>query len=125
MMEKQDDRLPEASMDPANLFREDIYTDRRVGTIRVLTPVKSDGSPDPGRKPVYIGEVQLVTAMGALPLSFDIEADSFAGAVTGYGPAAKTAFERAMREVEDLRRQAASSLVIPRGVPGGGKIQLP
>jgi hypothetical protein len=37
----------ELEMDAAQLYQEDVYTDRRIGTIRRLTPVKSDGSPDP------------------------------------------------------------------------------
>ena len=84
---------------------------------------------------MYSGEAQILTTVGALPLAFDIEANSLAEAVSGYGPAAKVAFERAMRELEDMRRQAASSIVIPKAGPGGfgpggmpgggGKIQLP
>ena len=44
MAERQDQRLPEPKMDPASLFREEVITDRKVGTIRVLTPIRSDGS---------------------------------------------------------------------------------
>ena len=28
-------------MDPATLYREEIYTDRRIGTIRAMVPVTS------------------------------------------------------------------------------------
>lgn len=130
MTEMQNGRMPEMTMDAAELFREEIITDRKVGTIRVHTPVKSDGAPDPSRKILYTGEAQIYTNMGALPLSFEIHADSLAEAVAKYGPAAKTAFDHALRELEEMRRQAASSIVIPRGGagalgPGGGKIQLP
>lgn len=118
------DRLPDVSMDAANLYREEIVTDRRIGTLRVMIPIKSDGSDDAGRRTAYVGEAQLMTSMGALPLTFDIEADSLDAAVKGYGPAAKKAFEQALKELEEMRRQAASSLVIPRGgaggLPGGG-----
>jgi hypothetical protein len=42
---------PEADpkMDSESLYREDIVTDRKVGTIRMLTPLKSDGTTDTGR----------------------------------------------------------------------------
>jgi hypothetical protein len=123
-MAQPNERLPDVSMDVANLYREEIITDRRIGTLRVMTPIKTDGSPDTARKTAYVGEAQLMTSVGALPLSFDIEADSLDAAVQGYGPAAKKAFEQALRELEEMRRQAASSLVIPRGgaggLPGGG-----
>jgi hypothetical protein len=134
MAERQDQRLPEPKMDPAGLFREEVITDRKVGTIRVLSPIRSDGSPDAGRKTLYLGEAQIYTTMGALPLSFELEADSVSDAVTKYAPAAKQAVEQAVRELEDMRRQAASSIVIPKGgagglppggLGGGGKIQLP
>ena len=134
MAERQDQRLPEPKMDPVELFREEVITDRKVGTIRVLTPIRSDGSRDAGRKTLYLGEAQIYTTMGALPLSFELDADSLSDAVTKYAPAAKQAVEQAVRELEDMRRQAASSIVIPKGgagglppgaLGGGGKIQLP
>ena len=134
-MAERNERLPEPRMDPAGLYREEIYTDRRTGTIRVLVPVKSDGSPDASRLVSYVGEAQIYTTMGALPLSFELDAKSLAEAVANYAPAAKEAVEQAVRELEDMRRQAASSIVVPRGGPGGGfppggvggggKIQLP
>ncbi|PWT72831.1 MAG: hypothetical protein C5B46_06260 [Proteobacteria bacterium] len=135
MAERNDDRMPEAKMDASSLFREEVYTDRRIGTIRALLPIKPDGSPDTARDTVYVGEAQIYTNMGALPLSFEIDAKSLEQAVKNYAPAAKEAIERAVREIEEVRRQAASSIVIPRGgaggLPpgalggGGGKIQLP
>ena len=134
MAERQDQRLPEPKMDPAELFREEVITDRKVGTIRVLTPISTDGSKDAARKTLYLGEAQIYTTMGALPLSFELDADSLSDAVTKYAPAAKQAVEQAVRELEDMRRQAASSIVIPKGgagglppgaLGGGGKIQLP
>jgi len=126
--------LQDASMDAAELYREEVITDRKVGVIRVLVPVKSDGSADAKRRTLFTGEAQMLTSMGALPISFDIEANSLAEAVAAYGPAAKIGFERAVRELQDMRRQAASSLVLPGqggggfapggGMPGG-KIQMP
>ncbi|HSQ82546.1 MAG TPA: hypothetical protein VLU54_15680 [Casimicrobiaceae bacterium] len=124
----------EATMDAASLYREEIYTDRKIGTLRVLTPVKSDGSPDTARSPLFQGEAQLMTNMGPLPISFDIAARTLAEAVDGYAEATKAGIERAMRELQEMRRQASSSIVLPPagaslppGGPlgGGGKIQLP
>jgi hypothetical protein len=127
-------RSTEAAMDPKSLYREEIYTDRKVGTLRVLVPVRSDGSPDASRPTLFQGEAQLMTNMGPLPISFDIEAKDLASAVAGYAEATKAGVERAMRELQELRRQASSSIVIPQGggaglpvggLPPGGKIQLP
>ncbi|MEO9135920.1 MAG: hypothetical protein ABI316_04885 [Casimicrobiaceae bacterium] len=129
-----DPRMPEAAMDATSLYREDIYTDRKVGTLRVLLPVKADGTPDALRRTVYQGEAQLMTNVGPMPISFDIEAHNLADAVAKYGEATKVGIERAMRELQDMRRQASSSIMLPPAgatlgpggaLPGGGKIQLP
>ncbi|MDE2291886.1 MAG: hypothetical protein KGL53_07370 [Elusimicrobia bacterium] len=109
-------------MDAADLWREEVFTDRKVGTIRRLTPVKADGSADVSRKTVYVGEAQILTTAGALPLSFEIPAENLEQAVAGYGPATQAAFEEAMEELKELRRRASSSLVLPGagGLPPGG-----
>ena len=120
----------EARMDAASLYREEIYTDRAAATLRALIPVTKDGAPDASRPTIYMGEAQILTNMGPLPISFEIDAKNLAEAVAKYGDAAKEGVENAMRELQELRRQASSSIVIPQGgVPnltgGGGKIQMP
>jgi hypothetical protein len=119
-------------MDAASLYREEVYTDRAAATLRVLVPVTKDGAPDASRPTIYTGEAQILTNMGPLPISFEIDADNLADAVAGSGEAARAGIENAMRELQEMRRQASSSLVIPQGgMPnlggggGGGKIQLP
>lgn len=130
-----DTRTADANMDAASLYREEIVTDRKVGTIRLMVPVKSDGSPDSARATIYTGDAQIMTNMGALPVSFDIEAANLAEAVANYGEAAKAGIERTMRELQELRRQQSSGLIVPPAgaasaltggaFPGGGKIQMP
>jgi len=132
-MATRPDPRTEIKLDPAALYLEEVFTDRRVGTIRRLTPVDGNGAPDPARKVVYIGETQVMSNVGALPIVFEIDATSVADAATKFGPLAKDAVEQTMRELQELRRQAASSIVVPQGgLPpgglgggGGGKIQLP
>ena len=122
------------TMDATSLYREEIYTDRRVGTIRALVPVDGSGATDPARTVVFVGEAQIMTQMGPLPVSFEIEAKSLGEAVIGYAGAAKTAVERTVNELQEMRRQAASGLVLPgqggggfgpSGLGGSGKIQMP
>jgi hypothetical protein len=138
-MANPNERLDDIQMDASSLAREEIYTDRRFGTIRVLVPVDASGKDDPRRPTVYTGEAQIMTQVGALPISFEIEAASLADAVKGYGAAAKAALDRTMKELADMRRQQQTGLVIPQaggglggmgglpggGLGGGGKIQLP
>ena len=117
-------------MDAADLYREEIYTDRKVGTIRVLTPVTAEGTPDTQRPVQYMGQAQLLTAMGALPLTFDIEANSLPEAISRFADGANDAVEHTMKELQEMRREAASSIIVPEGggsgggAAGGGKIQL-
>jgi len=134
MAQRPDDRSGDPKMDPKSLYREEMITDRKVGTIRVLTPIKSDGSPDSGREVTYIGEAQLLTSVGTLPINFEIEAKTLDEAVTRFAEVAKEAVERTMKDLQELRRQAASSIVVPQGGMGGlggpgglgpgGKIQI-
>jgi hypothetical protein len=125
---------PEASMDATTLVREEVFTDQRVGTIRRLTPVTAEGDPDPSRPVQYVGQATVMTPMGSLPLSFELPAASLTEAVAAFGPAAQQAVEDAAREIQEMRRQAASSIVIPdagaaaikgMGGQGGGGIQMP
>jgi hypothetical protein len=133
MAQRPEERLSEAKMDPATLYREEIITDRKVGTLRVLTPIKSDGTTDAARPVLYTGEAQILTGAGPLPIGFEIEAKSLSDAVEKFAAAAKEAIERTVRDLQEMRRQAASSIVVPQGgmggigpMPGGGgKIQMP
>jgi hypothetical protein len=98
-------RMADAAMDATSLYREEIYTDRKIGTLRVLSPVKADGTPDTLRRTVYQGEAQLMTNVGPLPISFDIDANSLADAVAKYAESTKAGIERAMHELQEMRRQ--------------------
>src|SRR5262249_51192936 len=108
-------------MDPNALWKEELFTDRKVGAIRRMTPVKLDGSQDLSRKVVFVGEASLMTPAGSLPLSFEIPAEDLGAAVAGYGEALEKALSEAMEELKELRRKAASQIVAPHaGIPGGG-----
>lgn len=113
-------------MHSEELYREESITDRRVGAIRLLHPIKADGSDDESRSVIYVGSAQMMTPAGALPLNFEIEADSIATAVEAFSGEAQKAMEETMEELQRMRREQASSIVVP-GQEGGGKggIQLP
>jgi hypothetical protein len=110
------------AMDSANLYREETFTDRRVGTLQVLTPITKTGAPDAARPVLYVGQTQVLTPAGALPLSFEVQAKSLEDAVAQFGENAKRALERTMRRLEELRREQASSIIVPGSgsVPPGG-----
>jgi hypothetical protein len=129
-----DERNAEPQMDATALYCEETFTDRKIGAIRRLTPVKSDGSVDEARPVLFLGQAEIMTNMGPVPINFEIEAQTLDQAVAGFGAAAAQAIERTVQQIQEMRRQAASQLVIPQGgMPnlgpggpkGGGKIQLP
>jgi hypothetical protein len=133
-----DERNTEAHMDSAALYHEEMFTDRRVGALRRLTPVLPSGERDAARPILFLGQAEIMTNMGPVPISFEIEADTLAGAVDGFGAAATQAIERTVQQIQDMRRQQASQLVVPGAgsIPnlagggggmgrGGGKIQFP
>ena len=76
----------------------------------------------PSRPVLYIGQTQLMSRMGALPLSFDIQAATLAEALEKFAEAANQSLMETMQKVEEMRREQASSLIVPDagGFPGGG-----
>ena len=121
----------DGKMDADDLYREEIITDRKIGTIRVLTPITRGGSVDAKRTVQYLGQASIMTPAGALPLSFEIPGKSLEEAVVNFAQAAQRGIEQAMEEIRQIQREQASSIVIPKGpLPGGGKmggggIQIP
>jgi hypothetical protein len=126
--------LPEVRLDPAAMYKEEIFTDRRAGTIRRMTPITIDGGTDASRQVLFSGQTQLLTPAGVLPLVFDIEAATLEEALMKFPEGVKVALEQAIDEAREMRREAASRIVVPEvgasGIgpgpaPGGGKIKFP
>lgn len=129
-----EERNGDPHMDAAGMYLEEVFTDRKVGGIRRLTPVKSDGNVDTTRPVLFLGQAEIMTNMGPVPINFEIEGKTLDQAIAGFSVAATAAIERTVQQIQDMRRQAASQLVVPQGgipnlaggPPGrGGKIQLP
>jgi hypothetical protein len=116
------DELSDAdiAMDSKTLYREETFTDRRVGTLQRLTPITPSGDTDKTRPVLYVGQTQVLTPAGALPLSFEVPATSIDDAVAKFGEGAKQALARTMRRLEELRREQASSIIVPGAAPPGG-----
>ena len=107
-------------MDAASLYREEIYTDRRIGTIRAMVPVTSNGDADTARETLYIGEAQIMTQMGPLPVTFEIEAD-LAGR-RGHG--LRQGREGGGRTHGQRIAGAAPAKRVVAGIAGSGRRQL-
>lgn len=106
-------------MNPDELFREDIFTDQKTGSIRRLTPVTAEGEVDPTRLVQYIGSAQVMSPMGAIPINFELEASSIGEAAEKFAAAAERAVEETAQELERMRRDAQRQIVVPGKAPGG------
>jgi len=130
IMSMQEPGLPEIKLETDSLYREDVFTDRRAGTVRRMTPVLPDGSADASRPVIYMGQTQLMTPGGVLPLGFEIEAPDLATAIERFPEAVRRALEEAIEEAQQMRREAASRIVVPEGGAAlgqslGSKIKMP
>jgi len=134
MSDETSNPLADMKMDVENLHREEIYTDLRIGTIRKLVPVKTDGTDDETRTPKFTGEASILTQAGPVPVNSPIEANTLEEAVAAFPAAIQQGVERLMEEVREMQRKESSRIVVPgqtpgipgnlTGRPGGGKIDL-
>lgn len=109
----------DTAMDPNALFREENFTDQKMGSIRKLIPVNADGSDDTNRPSLFFGAAQVMTQMGAIPLNFALDGETIGEAASDFAGKAQIAVEEASREIEKMRREQASKIVMP-GQGGSG-----
>jgi len=124
-MSDQMKNLEQMSVDTHNLYREETFTDLKVASLRRLSPVKVDGSPDPARRVLILGQTHVMTRAGPVPLEFEIDAQTLEEAAHKFPEAMQHAVNDMIDEARRLQREQASSLIIPSGPVGPGKIQMP
>jgi hypothetical protein len=114
----------EIAVDATNLYREEIFTDLKVATIRRLAPILPDGSDDPARPVIFVGQTTLLSQAGPVPVQCPIEAASLEDAMNAFPAAVNQAVERMVEEAREMQRQEASRIVVPGRDTGPGKITL-
>jgi hypothetical protein len=120
-------QMPDIRFDLANLYREEVFTDRAAGTIRRLLPITASGEVDASRPVLFSGQTQLLTPGGVLPLGFELQAASLEDAIAQFPAAVHEALNQAIEEAQQMRREAQSRIVVPEvggGGMGGGRIKL-
>jgi len=103
------------TVDRRNLYREETYTDLKVASIRCLSPVKDDGSADKTRKMVFVGQTQLMTPGGPLPVQAIIPAKHLQQAIKKFPEAMMDAVAKLTEEVKKYQQQERGSIVTPAG----------
>lgn len=116
--------LDEIEVDRENLYLEEVFTDLKVATLRRLSPVKADGSPDTTRPVLFHAQTQLMSQMGPLPVNCAIDAANLEEAMRKFPEAIAEAIERMVEEAKELQRQEASRIIVPGAASMGGKIKL-
>jgi len=113
MNEQNVQPLADLKLDEKSLYKEEVFTDLRVGSLKQLTPVTKDGSRDMGRPMVYVGETQLMSQVGPLPVQTRIEAENLEAAIDRFPAAIQAAVEAMIDEVKELQRKEMSRIVVP------------
>jgi len=110
-------------VDVANLYREDVFTDLQVATLRRLTPVKPDGTDDASRPVLFLAATQLMSQVGAVPVSAQVEAKDLGEAIAKFPDAIREAVEQMVEEAREMQRRESSRLVVPGpgAMPPSGK----
>lgn len=109
--------VTEIEVDVSNLYREEIFTDLKVASIRKLIPIKADGSVDESRDPIFTGQTTLMSQAGPLPVQTQIDASTLEEATARFPEAIQEAVERLVDEARELQRRETSRIVVPGEVP--------
>jgi len=105
--------IDDIRVDTNNLYREETFTDLKVGTIRRLTPVTVAGTMDPSRPMRFIAQTQIMSNMGPLPVQSDIQANTMEEALGKFPEAIKAAVDQLMDDARELQRREMSRIVTP------------
>ncbi|MBU0972744.1 MAG: cytoplasmic protein [Proteobacteria bacterium] len=104
-------------VDKTNLYREEVITDLKIASIRQMIPVNIDGSCDTTRQIIFIGNTQLGTPQGPIPLQAKLEAATLEGAMDLFPQVmeqeTQKVIENFKRMEEQQKKQKKSSLIIP------------
>lgn len=119
MNEQPGMRVSDLRVDQHNLYREELFTDLKVASIRRLTPVKQDGSLDKTRPVLFVGQTQVMTPAGGLPVQAKLDAHNLQQAMERFPGAISAAIEQMMAELQELRRREASRIITPQQAGGG------
>lgn len=107
------------SIDKDNLYREESLTDLKVGSIRRLIPVKSDGTADDARTEIFIGHTQLMSPEGPLPIQSELEATTIDEAIEVFPATMKEALMEMVEKIQEMQRQQqmqqrdSSRIIVP------------
>jgi hypothetical protein len=112
-MNGTDEKEPEIRIDQDNLYHEETFTDLKVGWIRRLTPVTPDGNRDKNREPLFIGQTQLVTPQGPIPIQCQIPAKTLPEAIKKFPEVMELTIKNMIERAKEMQRESPSRIITP------------
>jgi hypothetical protein len=112
-MEEGQEKTMDFKVDRTNLYREESFTDLKVGSIRRLTPVKPDGSEDRSRKTLFVAQTNVLTPNGPLPIQGIIQAKELQQAIKKFPEAIQTAMDHLIEEAKKHKQKEESRIIVP------------
>ncbi|MEA3348807.1 MAG: cytoplasmic protein [Pseudomonadota bacterium] len=112
-------QMPEFTVDTNHLYREETITDLKVASIKILTPINLDGSEDKSRAQIYIGNTQLMSPEGPVPLQASLEANNLEEAITVFPDAMRQSLAEMVEKIKEMQQQQkqkevdSSRIIIP------------
>jgi len=103
------DQQIELTVDKKNLYREESISDLKVGSIRILKPVHIDGSVDSSREEIFVGNTQIMTPQGMIPLQAKLNAKTLEKAIDEFPNAMQQALTKMIEEVKRMQEQESKS----------------
>lgn len=103
-----------------NLYQEEVFSDLTIGSIRQLVPVKPNGEPDKTRKVLFVGQSQVYTQQGPMPIQFPIEAKNLSMAMEKFPEAMEEFMAHLVEEAKEIQRQEQARIIVPGSSAAGG-----
>ena len=103
------------NVDKKNLYREESITDLKVASIRRLTPVKADGTEDSTRQTLFIGQTQLMSPEGPLPIQSELAASTIEEAIDAFPNAMQRALNEVVAKIKKMQAQQKQQSQSGRG----------
>ncbi len=115
----EENTLENITIDGENLWKEENFTDLKVGSIRKLTPIKIDGAEDESRQASWSATTNIMTPGGALPISGEIDAANLEEAVEKFPEAINTAIQKLQEDMVRMQQEQANKIITPDELRGG------
>ncbi len=106
-------------VDRKNLYREETITDLKIASIQKLTPIHPDGSNDPSRETFFVGNTQLGTPHGPVPIQARLEAATMDQAMDAFPQAMEAETQKVIQQFQKMeteKKQSNDSRIIVPGV---------